>query len=70
MLGGKNVTRVHGAVPGVAPLGLVPPEISSDDPAPDPPGSLQVVVSVSTVALLLALIAMYCPVYGLVSAYC
>lgn len=27
--GGKYVTMVHGAVPGVAPVGAVPPEIGS-----------------------------------------
>jgi hypothetical protein len=51
--GGKYVTKVVGAV--AAPIlvaGLVtpvPPEMLSLEPAPDPPGSTQVVLKVSTV---------------------
>ena len=51
--GGRNVTNVVGAV--AAPIevaGLVtavPPEMLSEDPTPDPPGSVQVVVRISWV---------------------
>lgn len=74
-LGGLAVTRVQGAVPNDPENGdvvAVPPEITSLDPAPDPPGSTQVVVNTSCVPVpaVLALTAMYCPVYGDVSAYC
>jgi hypothetical protein len=52
-LGGKYVTNVVGAV--AAPMlvaGLltaVPPEISSLEPVPEPPGSVHVVVNTSCV---------------------
>lgn len=74
-LGGKYVTKVVGAVPVIVVDGdevAVPPEITSLDPAPEAPGSTQVVVRVITagVELLstLAAILMYWPVYGAVSA--
>ena len=67
-LGGKYVTRVVGAV--AAPIevaGLdtaVPPEMLSLDPAPDPPGSVHVVVKTNCVPVpaVLALICMNDPV--------
>ena len=48
VLGGKYVTRVVAAVPGVAPEGAVPPEMGS------PSDADHVVVSVSLVALAMA----------------
>jgi hypothetical protein len=52
-LGGKYVTSVVGAVAApndVAGLDKpVPPEILSDDPAPEPPGSVQTVVNTNCV---------------------
>ena len=62
------MTKVVGAV--AAPIDVageltaVPPEISSLDPVPEPPGSVQVVVSTNCVPVpaVLALIWMYCPV--------
>jgi len=62
VLGGYTVTKVAGAVPKVAPVVAVPPEMLSDDPAAEPPGSVQVVVNVIAVPELVALRVMYCPV--------
>jgi hypothetical protein len=43
------VTTVAGAVPNVIPVVAVPPEILSELPVPEPPGSTQVVVNTSCV---------------------
>ena len=56
------MTRVAGAVPNVAPVVAVPPEMLSDDPTAEPPGSVQVVVNVIVDPELVALRVMYCPV--------
>ncbi len=50
-LGGVTVTIVAGAVPKLlnGELVAVPPVITSLLPAPDPPGSLQVVVNTNCV---------------------
>jgi hypothetical protein len=58
VLGGRYVTKVVGAVPVIVVLGdvvAVPPVIASVDPAPEPPGSDQTVVSVITVGVVLLL---------------
>ena len=76
VLGGKYVTSVVGAVPVMLVAGepvAVPPLISSMEPAPEAPGSTQVVEYVITVGVELlstdAFNWIYCPVYGEVSAY-
>ena len=67
-LGGNSVTTVAGAVPKVVngELVAVPPEITSDDPIADPPGSFQVVVRINCVSepAVLAATLMLWPVYG------
>lgn len=66
LLGGNSVTTVAGAVPNAenGELVAVPPVMTSEEPAPDPPGSFQVVVKINCVPVpaVLAATVMLCPV--------
>ena len=63
---GQRIDKEH------PPVYSRPPVITSLEPVPEPPGSVQVVVNTNCVPVpaVLAFTAMNCPVYGAVSANC